>query len=468
MTVNQREPIHRADGITTAEKYLKRLCDHTFLSLWSYSGVCRDQGIARTGRGKEVCDLLVVFEEHIIIFSDKDCEFPDTGNLELDWSRWFRRAVLKPAKQVWGAERWIKSYPNRLFLDLACTQPFPISLPDPLSAQFHRVVVAHNVSERCQAELGGSGSLMIVPGIVGEAHCASFREGGRPFAIGQLAPDKGYVHVLDDTSLDIVLRTLDTIMDFVNYLSRKEDLIRRGKLFTAAGEDDLLAFYLTHLNESGEHDFVMPPDYDGMVIDEGLWEDFVQSPERQAQLVANQISYSWDALIEAFSKHILENTQYYTTHPGIDTSERNIRFLAREPRTRRRLLARSLVEFIESTPSSYRATRVMLPSEEGDPFYVFLLLPHLQSVPYAEYREVRMKLLEACCLATKLKFPDALDIVGIATETGVDGNRSEDAMYYDARGWGPEEQAEAQSLQEDLGLLTKTTMFQSTEKEYPV
>ena len=130
--------------------------------------------------------------------------------------------------------------------------------------------------------------------------------------------------------------------------------------------------------------------------------------------------------------------------------------------------ARSLLELIEKTPPSYRATRVMLPSREGDPFYVFLLLPHLQGVPYAEYREVRMKLLEACCLVTKLKFAGALDIVGIASETGVNEYRSEDAMYYDARGWGPEQEAEARSLQEDLGLLNRTTMFKGTEKEYPI
>ncbi len=466
--MNQRVPIRRADGITTTEKYLKRLCDRTFLSLWSYSGVCRDQGKGKTGHGKEVCDLLVVFEEHIVIFSDKDCKFPNTGNLELDWCRWFQRAVMKPAKQIWGAERWIKSHPNRLFLDHACTQPFPINLPDPSRAKFHRIVVTHDVSRRCQVELGGSGSLMIVPDIIGDAHCASFKEGGRPFAIGQLAPDEGYVHVFDDTSLNVVLETLDTITDFISYLSQKERFVCDGKLITAAGEDDLLAFYLGHLNENGEHDFVMSPDFNGMAIDEGFWEDFVQSPEQQAQLAANLVSYSWDALIETFNKHILENTQYYTTHPGIDTSERVIRFLAREPRTRRRLLARSLLELIEKTPSSYKATRVMLPSKEGDPFYVFLLLPHLKGVPLIEYREVRMKLLEACCIVAKLKFPDANDIVGIATETGQSEYRSEDAIYYDGRGWGPEEKAEAQSLQEDLGLLTRTTMFRSTEKEYPI
>ncbi|MCB9421431.1 MAG: hypothetical protein H6667_16630 [Ardenticatenaceae bacterium] len=243
-----RVPIRRNRGITKAERYLKKLCDRTFLSLWSYPGIYRNQGSDGKGHGKEICDLLVVFDEHIIIFSDKDCEFPNTGDLELDWQRWYRRAVEKSAKQVWGAERWIKSHPDRIFLDRSCKQEFPIELPDHGSAKYHRIVVAHDASERCKAELGGSGSLMIMPNIVGKDHFAKFENGGTPFSIGQIDPTRGYMHVLDDTSLDILLNTLDTISDFVSYLTKKEQFIESGQLVAAAGEDDLLAYYLKHLN----------------------------------------------------------------------------------------------------------------------------------------------------------------------------------------------------------------------------
>lgn len=430
----------------------------------------RDQGQSGNGHGKEICDLLVVFDEHVIIFSDKDCEFPDTGKLELDWQRWYRRAVEKSAKQIWGAERWLKTFPDRVYLDRSCTQDFPIKLPDPAIAKYHRIVVAHNASERSRRELGGSGSLMIVPDIVGRDHY-SFQDGGTPFSIGQIDPAKGYVHVLDDTSLEVLLNTLDTIADFVRYLTKKEQFIQSGLLIAAAGEDDLLAFYLKDLNEDGEHDFVMPSDMshkvDGIVIDEGFWEVFNQRPERQAQIEANRISYSWDALIETFNKNILGNTQYRTSHPSIDSSERIMRFLAREPRTRRRFLAGSLLELIRKTSLKMRATRVILPSEEGDPFYVFLLLPHLEGVPYEEYREVRGAFLEACCMVTKLRFSHAQDIIGIATETGLGKHRSEDALYLDARIWTSEQEAEAKSLQKDLGLLTGTEMFHNTINEYP-
>ena len=46
-----------------------------------------------------------------------------------------------------------------------------------------------------------------------------------PFVIGRVNPQKGYVHVFDDTSLEVVMKTLDTISDFIRYLTKKEELI---------------------------------------------------------------------------------------------------------------------------------------------------------------------------------------------------------------------------------------------------
>lgn len=296
---DQQPRLFRSSGVTRAERHLKQLCDRTFLSLWSYPGVYRDQGQAGgAGDGKEVCDLLVVFEDHIIIFSDKDCAFPNSGDLDLDWSRWFRRAVQKSTEQVWGAERWIKAHPDRLFLDRACTQRFPLPLPDPNVAKFHRIVVAHDSSARCREELGGSGSLVIMPRIVGDQHLAKVADGGKPFAIGQVNPAKGFVHVLDDTTLNILLGTLDTVTDFVSYLTKKEQFISSGKLIAAAGEEDLLAYYLKQVNEAEEHDFILPENIDKMVLGEGGWDSFIRNPQRRAQISVNEVSIAWDRLIE--------------------------------------------------------------------------------------------------------------------------------------------------------------------------
>lgn len=310
---------------------------------------------------------------------------------------------------------------------------------------------------------------MINPDVIGPMHSASAAEGGRPFVIGQIDPARGYVHVFDDTSLDVVMRSLDTITDFVNYLSRKEQFIQSGRLGIAAGEEDLLAYYLRNLGGHGDHDFVVPPDADDISFGEGLWEEFTLHPQRRAQIEANKVSYFWDRLIEHFNQHIMAGTQYHAPDwpQPVDAITR---FLAREPRTRRRMLARTFIDLLERTPQQVRATRVFQPSRPGDPHYVFLLLPQFESMPYENYRQMRSAFLWACCMVAKLRFPDAQDIVGLATETRAHENAesSEDAIYLDARQWSPVQAAEARQYQQDLGLLTNVTMSRGVEQEYPL
>lgn len=465
-------PINRSDGINESERYLKLLCDRTFLSLWSYSGVFRDQGLGKETEGKELCDLLVVFENHIIIFSDKDCQFPNSDRLVLDWNRWFKKAIKKSADQVWGAERLIKRNQNDLFLDHQCTIPLPLDLPDLATAIFHLIVVAHGDSKRCQQELGGSGSLIINTSIKGDQHYINDND-GIPFIIGDIDPSRTFVHILGDTSLDIVLGTLDTISDFVSYLTKKEKLLRSDTVVIATGEEDLLAYYLKNIDEEGEHDFVISTDTAERVthlcFDEGHWEEFSQSPERQAQISADRISYIWDKLIESLSKHVLEDTQYFATHPNVKGTEPLLRFLARESRFRRRNLAAALCGLIESAPRDMRATRYGCCQSPQEAFYVFLTLPQFDWMNYEQYRETRRNLLEACCSVVKLKFPDVQHIIGIATEPGFDnGGRSEDAVYLDVTDWAEADVARAKEVSEKLDILKNPSMFTIHDQEYPL
>ena len=59
-------------------------------------------------------------------------------------------------------------YPERLFLDRACTQSFPIKLPDANTARFHRVVVTHGATERRRKEVGGNSCFTLAPKVVGK------------------------------------------------------------------------------------------------------------------------------------------------------------------------------------------------------------------------------------------------------------------------------------------------------------
>lgn len=109
------------EGLTPSQRYLSELCCKSFLSLWSYSNLQTERG--RTdgrGGGHELCDLLVVFGDDIIVFSDKDIEFDPSKERLIAWKRWFNMTVRKSVDQLCGAERWLLKYQDRIYLDAHC------------------------------------------------------------------------------------------------------------------------------------------------------------------------------------------------------------------------------------------------------------------------------------------------------------------------------------------------------------
>jgi hypothetical protein len=106
------------------------------------------------------------------------------------------------------------------------------SAPRPGACSFPRIVVAHGASRSCHDRFGGSGSL-IDTRIVDEqlAH---------PFVLGRIDAKEGYVHVFDDTSLNVLMTYLDTISDFIGYLTKKEELLAYGVQVLAAARRNFL------------------------------------------------------------------------------------------------------------------------------------------------------------------------------------------------------------------------------------
>ena len=354
-----------------------------------------------------------------------------------------------------------------VFLDVLCERKLPLPLAPTSELVFHRILVAHGAAKRCQKELGGSGSLMIGSDTKGDEHTLSMDKGGIPFIVGQVDPAKGYIHVLDDTTLDILLRTLDTVADFVAYLDKKERFIQSGRMLNAAGEEELLAYYLTHVNEEGEYDFVFDKKFNAVSLDEGFWSDFVKSDERKRQQNANRVSYMWDDIIERSTKHFLGGTSQFMSDPTLASQELILRFFAREPRVRRRMLSSAVVDMIQSTRPDMRRLRVMTPSRAGDPYFVLLVFPLRRDVSNELNRQVRLGFLEACCGVVKLDFPDALDIVGFATETLDTDGRSEDYIYLDARHWTEDMAEQARRDKKSLNILTTATRIEGKEYDYP-
>lgn len=207
----------------------------------------------------------------------------------------------------------------------------------------------------------------------------------------------------------------------------------------------------------------------------GYWSAYASHPQRLAKVRANKISYAWDRLIEEFSYHIMTGTQRSATSRVVGEQEVLLRWLARESRIRRRMLSSALLGIMDdlkqsqkSSSRDHRACRIVAPSGERDPYFVFLAMSHRHARSESQYREARVFLLEAYCRVLKLRFPDAQDVIGIATESGFEGeNRSEDALYINLREWNSEMEEDAKRLQREINLLNHITISRGSEQEYP-
>lgn len=419
----------RSAGLTESERYLARLADRTFLNLWAYPNLYRDTVVNGRKAGKELCDLLVVCGDHVIIFSDKHVKWPNVTDVNTAWIRWYKRAIEKSVHQIRGAERWLAESPNRLFLDQSCTQPLPILMPPPERRIVTGIVVATGAAEACSHYFNGdSGSFMLRPNLEGEPHFSASAEGYSPFVIGDVDPKGPFIHVFNDVTLDAVMKELDTVTDFTNYLERKAAFVRSGKLLVAAGEEELLAHYVTHMVD-GHHDFAIPrnqhrsPD-DRVILDQGSYAEMVKNEQYRRKKEADRSSYLWDRLIEVFTKNMLAGTTIVPDGSPFVLADHEItvRYMAQEPRVVRRMLSNAISGLLSVAHKHHRAFRAVAPPPEkpgAGTGYAFMTLAYPDfklEGGYEQYRKTRIAMLQAYCMTIAITNHQLKRIIGIAME----------------------------------------------------
>jgi len=459
----------RSDGTTSSERLLFTLCKSTFLSIWSYANVFKDtfQTAKGNGDGKEICDVLIVCGDHIVIFSDKSCTFKRDGDIKVNWTRWYKRAIGKSADQLLGARRWITLNPNRVFLDKSCTTKLPVEIAISCSTRFHLVVVASGAKEVCQAYTKGEGSLRLRPSIVGDKHLA---EHALPFEIGDISPNDEFIHVLDEVSLAGVLKELDTVVDFVNYLSRKESFIRSERLLSAASELDLLACYMSHVAVGGGHGFPTFTDDKALEVTDGHWKDHNSHPQVLRKREADRISYEWDRIIEEFTRHTEAGKFIAGNVTSISEVETPLRLMAMESRTHRRNLSRAF-SYLMHKPFSNETSqiRTVLSEKRNAVAYAFLCMSR-GSMSDAEYRQRRSSALLTHVMTLPIRFKDLEWIIGIATETPPRQRHTYDFVAMETSKMLPEDIELARSMLEDQIRRRRepVRVFESHEDEYPL
>ena len=281
------------------------------------------------------------------------------------------------------------------------------------------------------------------------------------------------MHVFDEFSLEAVLRERDTAADFIAYLKAREELLTSGTVVIAAGEEQLLAAYMTNMR-GGEHWFLPPQEGkslpDILWFDESHWSGLHERPEYKAKKVADRTSYLWDRLVDRFIKE---------GNPGImgaTTSNHDLevalRIIASKSRFERRVLSDVLLaafEAAEARPDARRA-RLFSTLQQPEVAYAFLIDPLLPGEDYAEYRRRRASFLQIYLQCAKLRMPEATTFIGMAFDHPVKdyAGYSEDLAVYRLPEDAEVDLVELRRLADGVGVLAEDLPLQhSWTQDFP-
>ncbi|HAF78901.1 MAG TPA: hypothetical protein DCG42_16445 [Maribacter sp.] len=117
--------------MTPSEQYVADLCQKSFLPFWNFPNPIGK-------KNKELCDVLVICGNYILIISVKDIRVSSHTDKKVQYERWVKKAVEDSAKQIYGAERFLKTA-NEVY---AKNRTNKISLPPKNERIIFRIAIA--------------------------------------------------------------------------------------------------------------------------------------------------------------------------------------------------------------------------------------------------------------------------------------------------------------------------------------
>ncbi|MFA7327169.1 MAG: hypothetical protein WC121_10925 [Candidatus Kapaibacterium sp.] len=403
-------------GVTPSEVELAKLCNKLFFSPWTCNNPHKKDK-------KELCDFISIFDNEVFLFFVREKYMKPDGDdkqILIDWKRWEKKVISKQADSLKGAERYIRQG-NPIYTDNQATNLFNVSY-DYKNLKFHKIIIAYGAKEACETMSNDNiyGSLAI--------KYEDDNDLGYDFPFGISLDKSSKIHVFDSFNLDIILNELDTIDDFRRYLNTKEAAIDYYDVLAFMGEEDLLAIYLLN-----ERDLIREDETVNVImIEEGTWQNFVQSDLYLRRHISNKPSYLWDRLISySVDNYIPVNGFDNKVLTNVDNA---IKEMSKVPRYIRREYSNKMIQAIESFPNhegDFHAKTILFSADIEEKAYVFMQVNHRNSnLSLIERRSIRTKNLLIACKHAKLKHHNLRIVVGIAMEAPKYNNyNSEDFCY---------------------------------------
>lgn len=454
---------------TKGEAQLERLAKRVFLDLWTHVTPWRPKSVDGKLVPVELCDLLIVYRNVILIISEKDYAFPQSGDMTVRWDRWKKKSILKSADQAIGAKRWVLRNPHEVYVDRRLEYPIPNV---PIDAEVHLVLLCRNSNSACLEYFSGDTGTFCIS--------ADDIELGTPFVVNQRVQGT-FVHVFCEASFELITRFIDTPEDFINYLRERNALFQSAASVQVKGEEGLVAHYLKNINAEGQHTlekiYRMASGNDMIYFDEDDFQTLYFDARFKRRLDADQISYQWDRLLNKFARNLREGTSINPDGVSIGQRESGLRYLAMENRTERRLIMQGLSEWGEMFAERPNSARAILRGQHASGervAYVFLQVDRdneISESKYNLYRQRRVSMLFAHMLGVLEKDKSIEVVIGLSFENIFRryDRISEDIMFASRGAVEAEDWLWFESLCEELGHrpFANGELQEVSTSEYP-
>lgn len=346
--------------MTPSEKYVANLCKKSFLPFWSFPNPLGK-------KDKELCDVLVVCGNTIILISVKDIKVSNHTDKSIQYTRWVNKAVDDSVKQLYGAERFLKNV-DEVKLKNRITK---VALPDRKARTIYRIAIAFGNDYDFSLPMGMNKS--------------------------------GFVHVFDEKSTATIISELDTITDFTRYLITKENFLASNHLLLPEETD----FFALYIQTGLEFDYPV----DAIASSGELWESYLESEDYREWRKRIVPSFIWDYMItQLHTYHIKEDTD----SREIQDLENAIRIINQEDRIHRTELGLALDDAINRKSKG----RMLLPQKDAKHMYVFLPLTQ-------ENWNSKENELELRCIVARYLNLTINTVIGI----GIGSNGKDDSVY---------------------------------------
>ena len=420
------------------EDFVNRIAFNSFIEHWCYPSP-KDE----SGDKKEICDLLILFGENLVIISVKNYEFKDF------YSRYFRRTIEKAVKQIYGAERKLLNSGRDIFIKHPNREIE--RFPSEKIRNIHRVII----------NLG---------------------EGVRFYPFNQETKDEKFITLLDKEALQTIVRELDTIPDFLEYLIKRELLFadktvtillgeeddfppetaqqffeyaqkqfspnEKQSILISGTEHDILAHYLK--NERTFPEYIQSKEYNGMFVQlDGNWTDFNQRQQVKEKRNLDKNSYFLDELVK---REILNNH----SESSIELATAIMSF----NRFSRRLISNNFLQFFDTykvAKGNFLARRYADFDGTG---IVFAFYP--QEMPQEMVNNLLGIALDSFSVYSNYK---SKSMIMIATTN--EFKQFKMGLVKDIVTFPKEKELQIKKDVELLGWFTNHQEFNITEKEYP-